>query len=273
MPLVENPQSDQERRQVLSYSRLGVVADCGEKYRLRYIEKIRGPRGVRMLIGSAVHAGVEFNLRHMAANDLTLGCTCTIHRKDRKHPVIVTEWLIECQRDTEPWKQHPRRMIRHKAIAQCARIAFGFAFQDAEELAEDTEYEVVTPKALAGPNVVDLKVGPDSIQELKDKNNVEPAQEVKVTEPQGAAPANGIHPVARANQRAQIDRWEDEKRETLRSIAMELQGGDVIKASNLIEAWMTQMTFPASMTIENCSGKRLAKLLDRALTERDRIAA
>lgn len=53
-------------------------------------------------------------------------CTCIIYRKDRNHPIRVTEWLDECRRNTGPWQSHPRRMLRHKAMIQCARIAFGF---------------------------------------------------------------------------------------------------------------------------------------------------
>ncbi len=53
-------------------------------------------------------------------------CTCTIYRKDRKHPVEVTEFMSECKRDVGPWKSHPKRMLRHKAMIQCARLAFGF---------------------------------------------------------------------------------------------------------------------------------------------------
>lgn len=53
-------------------------------------------------------------------------CTCIIYRKDRGHPIRVTEWLDECRRSTGPWQSHPRRMLRHKAMIQCARIAFGF---------------------------------------------------------------------------------------------------------------------------------------------------
>lgn len=52
---------------------------------------------------------------------------CTIHRKDRAHPVSVREYLAECKRDQGPWLTHPRRMLRHKAMIQCARLAFGFA--------------------------------------------------------------------------------------------------------------------------------------------------
>lgn len=53
-------------------------------------------------------------------------CTCIIYRKDRTHPVKVTEWMSECKRDAGPWKSHPKRMLRHKSLIQCARLAFGF---------------------------------------------------------------------------------------------------------------------------------------------------
>ncbi len=53
-------------------------------------------------------------------------CTCTMHRKDRAHPVVISEYMTECKRNTSPWGSHPRRMLRHKATIQCARLAFGF---------------------------------------------------------------------------------------------------------------------------------------------------
>lgn len=52
---------------------------------------------------------------------------CVIRRKDRAAPIRVREYLGECRRETGPWKSHPRRMNRHKALIQCGRIAFGFA--------------------------------------------------------------------------------------------------------------------------------------------------
>lgn len=54
-------------------------------------------------------------------------CTCIIYRKDRSHPVKVTEYMDECKRPTGPWQSHPKRMLRHKAMIQCARLAFGYA--------------------------------------------------------------------------------------------------------------------------------------------------
>ena len=54
------------------------------------------------------------------------GIECVIYRKDRSHATKVTEWIGECYRDTGPWNDMPRRMLRHKALVQCARIAFSF---------------------------------------------------------------------------------------------------------------------------------------------------
>ena len=54
-------------------------------------------------------------------------CTCIIYRKDRNRPIKVTEWMAECKRSgMGPWQSHPRRMLRHKAMIQCARLAFGY---------------------------------------------------------------------------------------------------------------------------------------------------
>lgn len=53
-------------------------------------------------------------------------CTCIIYRKDRTHPIKVTEYMSECKRGAGPWISHPKRMLRHKAMIQGARLAFGF---------------------------------------------------------------------------------------------------------------------------------------------------
>jgi len=87
----------------------------------------------RIINGNPVFDGMEF--REDAES-----CTCIIYRKDRAHPVAVTEYMAECNRKTGPWQSHPRRMLRHKAMIQCARVAFGFAGiydqDEAERIAE-----------------------------------------------------------------------------------------------------------------------------------------
>jgi phage recombination protein Bet len=49
-----------------------------------------------------------------------------VYRKDRSHPVVVREYLDECFRNTGPWNSHTKRMLRHKALIQGYRVAFGF---------------------------------------------------------------------------------------------------------------------------------------------------
>lgn len=74
-------------------------------------------------------------------------CTCIIYRKDRSHPIKVTEWMSECKRPTQPWQSHPKRMLRHKAMIQCARIAFGYTGIYDEDEAQRIVERDVTPVA------------------------------------------------------------------------------------------------------------------------------
>lgn len=53
--------------------------------------------------------------------------TCRMYRKDREKPVETTEYISECERPTDTWKKWPARMLRHKALIQAARYAFGFS--------------------------------------------------------------------------------------------------------------------------------------------------
>ena len=55
-----------------------------------------------------------------------MSITCRMYRKDRARPTEVTEYMSECLRGTDTWKQWPARM-RHKATIQAARYAFGLS--------------------------------------------------------------------------------------------------------------------------------------------------
>lgn len=82
-------------------------------------------------------------------------CTCIIHRKDRSHPIRVTEYMGECRRaNVGPWQSHPKRMLRHKAMIQCARIAFGYGgiydFDEAERIVEATTIDADTGEITGG---------------------------------------------------------------------------------------------------------------------------
>lgn len=94
-------------------------------------------------------------------------CTCRIYRKDRSHPITVTEYMDECRRDNSPaWKSHPRRMLRHKTLIQCARLAFGFSGifdqDEADRIVEASSAEPQrAPRAAAQPQPAEKPAYPD----------------------------------------------------------------------------------------------------------------
>lgn len=69
--------------------------------------------------------GLEFE--DVRENGNIVAIEARIYRKDRSKPTIVIEYMSECSRATDPWKQWPARMLRHKAMIQCARYSFGFS--------------------------------------------------------------------------------------------------------------------------------------------------
>lgn len=92
-------------------------------------------------------------------------CTCKIYRKDRNHPVVVTEYLSECKRNTDPWNNSPKRMLRHKSIIQCSRVAFGYGGihdEDEGKIIANAEFTVADSKPIAMPE----EIGPEQGKEL-----------------------------------------------------------------------------------------------------------
>lgn len=97
---------------------------------------------------------------------------CRIFRKDRSRPVETTEYMAEClqKRDKPgPWQSHPNRMLRHRSLIQCARLAFGFAgVMDRDEFDQWQEQgegpRDITPKA-APLKADDIPEMPDPVVE------------------------------------------------------------------------------------------------------------
>jgi type IV secretory pathway VirB10-like protein len=79
-------------------------------------------------------------------------CTAIIYRKDRSHPTKITEYLSECVGNTSTWRQWPRRMLRHKAFIQAARMAFGFAgIYDEDEARRIVEAQTIEAETAEPP--------------------------------------------------------------------------------------------------------------------------
>ena len=80
-----------------------------------------------------------------------ISITCLMYRKDRSRHVEVTEYMAECARGTDTWKQWPARMLRHKAYIQCARMAFGIS-----EVIDDDEASRITANSQSGSREKDI---------------------------------------------------------------------------------------------------------------------
>ncbi|WP_414714618.1 RecT family recombinase [Sphingobium sp. LMC3-1-1.1] len=81
---------------------------------------------IRIMNGHPQFDGIDFTDIPDGDGKL-LAIEAVIYRKDRSRPIRVTEYLDECKRNTEPWNKSPARMLRHRALIQCARYAFGFS--------------------------------------------------------------------------------------------------------------------------------------------------
>lgn len=85
---------------------------------------------------------------------------CIITRKDRSKPIVIREYFDEVCRILNfatPWDTHPKRMHRHKALIQCARVAFGFGGiydqDEAERIVEiDTQTGEITKRTQEAKN-------------------------------------------------------------------------------------------------------------------------
>lgn len=109
--------------------------------------------------------GIDFDTEDVDGKPHSV--TASIHVKGRSRPVEVTEYYSECYRNTDPWNKSPRRMLRHKALIQAARVAFGFAgIHDEDE-------------AMTIENVTSVETVSRPIFTKTTKETVKAAQEVK----------------------------------------------------------------------------------------------
>jgi len=76
------------------------------------------------------YAGMSLREPTESNSQLPAWMECTIYRNDRILPIVVKEYLEEVMTNHPSWQQMPRRMLRHRVIQQCARLAFGISAQE-----------------------------------------------------------------------------------------------------------------------------------------------
>ena len=77
---------------------------------------------------------------------------CTLHRRERRVPIRVRVFMVEARTDSPAWQSHPRRMLRHKALVQCARVAFGLAGLYDPDEALRVQHAQVTAATIGAPS-------------------------------------------------------------------------------------------------------------------------
>jgi phage recombination protein Bet len=123
----------------------------------------------KMLVRQPDFDGIEFEFLDDEAGN-PVSCTATIHTKNRSHPTKITEYLAECKRNTDPWNNMPRRMLRNRTLCQASRVAFGFSGVKHEEETEAIAIEatiVSTSPATLPPKEVKPAEGKTPQAELE----------------------------------------------------------------------------------------------------------
>ena len=118
---------------LLASERLGLNPLGRDMYLLREGDGFEAPALVvlgvdgwsRILNGHKKFAGMQFRESEELVDGVPKWIECTLHRWDRRVPTTVREYFDEVRGASTPWLTHPRRLLRHKALVQCARLAFG----------------------------------------------------------------------------------------------------------------------------------------------------
>jgi hypothetical protein len=76
------------------------------------------------------YAGMSLRDSTELIDNIPTWMECTIYRNDRILPIVIKEYLEEVRTDHPSWQQMPRRMLRHRVIQQCARLALGITASD-----------------------------------------------------------------------------------------------------------------------------------------------
>jgi phage recombination protein Bet len=123
--------------------------ESGKKSRVLFVVGVDG--WLKIINSHPQFDGMRFIESAPGDDELPLYMECTIFRKDRRVATSVREYMHEAHTNQGAWLTHPRRMLRHKAMVQCARACFGLG-----GLYEPDEAERVSSAMRVGSSKVPL---------------------------------------------------------------------------------------------------------------------
>lgn len=100
-----------------------VPQEAGKKARIVFVVGVDG--WSKIINSHPQFDGMKFIESAPGDDELPLYIECTIFRKDRRVATSIREYMYEAHTGQGAWLTHPRRMLRHKAMVQCARACFG----------------------------------------------------------------------------------------------------------------------------------------------------
>jgi hypothetical protein len=77
---------------------------------------------IKLLNRHEAFDGITFNQADNLIEGIPEWIECTIYRKDRSFPTTAREYYLEARSEKSIWQKMPRRMLRNRAIQQCARL-------------------------------------------------------------------------------------------------------------------------------------------------------
>ncbi len=117
----------------------------------------------KLINAQPAFCGIEFAESKEHDGAIPRWMSCTIYRTDRVKPITVKEYLVELKTEHPCWQVMPRRMLRHRAMQQCARLAFGITVPECKSPAvvitkSNRSTQSLTPPSKESPAVSHCKL-------------------------------------------------------------------------------------------------------------------
>ena len=106
----------------------------------------------KLINAQPAFCGIEFAESKEHDGAIPRWMSCTIYRTDRVKPITVKEYLVELKTEHPCWQIMPRRMLRHRAMQQCARLAFGITVPECKNPAVVVTKSNQTNQSLTPPS-------------------------------------------------------------------------------------------------------------------------
>ena len=147
---------------------------------------------ITIMLRQPTYEGHSVKITQRDEHGKPLVATCVIHRTD-KEPLEWDEDFEECfQKHSPNWQARPARMLKHQALKQAVRQAFGISgLYDEDDLREMERMKEARTASAAGPaQAQDPKALPPQSSALppRDTGPAQPAPEDPIPQPQPATP-------------------------------------------------------------------------------------